>query len=73
MNTEKFIEQLISDHTSDSTVMNHVQTTVTALSGALRSISRNTGDPTFERIADELRAEFFKKLQEKLTHEAISK
>lgn len=62
MNTEKFIAQLISDHTEAPTIMGHVQISVVSLSGVLRSISRNTGDPRLEKIADELRTEFFKKL-----------
>lgn len=72
MNTKTFIDQLISDHTSDSTVMGHVQTTITALSGVLRSISRDTGDPIFEKCAVELREEFYNRLKEKSTDETFS-
>lgn len=64
MNTENFVEQLLDDHDAGLSVMDHTRISVMAVVGVLCSVSKNTGDPIFKKIADDLRKTFIDKTNE---------
>lgn len=57
MNKQEFIHFLETAHSIDKTPIQHTQTTVTAIVGVLRRLSKEYDDPRLLKISDELSEE----------------
>ena len=54
MNNQELIQFLETAHSIDKTPIQHTQTTVTAIVGVLRRLSKEYDDPKLLKISDEL-------------------
>lgn len=52
MKTDQFITNIFISHTKDQTVLQHSETTVTAIVGILQALARNSDPDTNEKLSN---------------------